>query len=41
MFDEAGRGELAERFAHRSAGNPEALRQLLLVEPLARREAAA
>ena len=41
MLDEAGRGELAKRFAHRRARNAEALGEFLLVEPLAWREAGA
>jgi hypothetical protein len=41
VFDEAGRGELAESFAHRRARNPKTLGEFLLVEPLARSEAAA
>ena len=41
MLDEAGRRELAERFAHRRARDAEALGELLLVEPLAGSEAAA
>ena len=41
MLDEAGRGELAERFAHRRARDAEALGEFLLVEPLAWSEAAA